>query len=320
MNKRIILAAGHGGGDSGATGQGTTEAVECIQIVNRAADKLRADGQLEVVVVPHELGLVAGINWVNARYKNLEDALCIEVHKNATVNAHGIEVWYWGKDTKSQALAQALLGGIMTVAGMPTSRGAKGDDTNRWGSLGWIRETNPWALLVEMGFVSDGGDAVDDPADDRYAEGLKLGVLRVFGLTPKAPQPVPLPEPPTPPGTVPGTPAPKYRVYSNTAQIGAYNTQDGAWNKYVVGGVKIVEVASDRDVTAEFVAKYRPKVDAPLDTEPHPTPKPTGETNTQAPPTPALPPITEPGESLYTVIAQAVEKFINWLKSFKRKG
>lgn len=260
---RIILCAGHGGGDSGAVGQGTTEAAEAIQIVNRTADLLRADGRLQVTVVPHELGLLAGINWVNANFKNLEDGLAIEIHKNATVNATGIEIWYYSGSSRSMAMAQEVLTGIMRVPGMPKSRGVKGDATNAHGRLGWIRETNTWAILAEMGFVSNGGDPVDDSADQRYAQGLYQGILYTFGLDPKSvpvvvPTPVPVPAP-----TV------KWKVYdSANKQIGAYNTEAGAWNKYQAEGTKIIEVASGRDVTSEFVLKYRP---API---PMPNPDP----------------------------------------------
>ncbi len=261
MVNRAILAAGHGGGDPGSTGQGTTEAAECIQIVNRTADKLRADGRVEVIIVPHELGLIDAINWINARYKNLEDGICLEVHKNATIDAHGIETWYWGGDSQSQALAQKLQDGIMSVSGMPVSRGIKGDNTNRWGSLGFIRDTNPWALLVEMGFVSNGGDPVDDAADDRYAEGVYRGILRVLGLPPK-PVSVPV-NPPTPTPTPPPVQV-AFRVYNNEKQIGAYNTEINAWMKYRdAGGVRITN-SKGEDITAYFVNKYRPQEPPPV--------------------------------------------------------
>jgi hypothetical protein len=259
MNTTIILAAGHGGGDSGATGQGTTEAAECIQIVNRAADKLRADGRFEVVVVPHELNLIDEINWINARYKNLEDGICLEIHKNATVNGHGIEAWFYSGDSKSQAIAQDLLDGIMSVPGMPVSRGVHGDATNRWGSLGWIRETNPWAILLEMGFVSDGGDPVDDTADNIYAEGIYKGVLNLFAYD--APQA-------SPPAPAPAPVKIAFRVYNNEKQIGAYNSEANAWAKFRdAGGVRITN-SDGKDVTATFVAKYRPTVPTPQPTTP----------------------------------------------------
>lgn len=248
MNKRLIVAAGHGGGDPGATGQGTTEAATVVDITNRLADKLRADGQIEVVVVPHELGLIDSINWVNTRYKNTDDGYALEVHKNSAVGGHGVEVWYWSGDGASQSKAQAVLDGLVQVTGLP-NRGVKGDATNRYGRLGWIRDTNPWAGLAECGFITNGGDFLDP---DKYAEGLKIGVLKLWGLSPKA-KPVPVPTPP-PVANV------SWRVYAGDKQIGAYTVEANAWNKYSsANGTKIVD-KDGKDVTAYFVEKYRPPV------------------------------------------------------------
>lgn len=260
MVKRLILAAGHGGGDSGAVGQGTTEAATCIDIVNRTAELIRADGRFEVVVVPHELGLADSIRWVNARYKNLEDGYALEVHKNAFVGAHGVEVWFYGGDSISQQYAQHIQNGLVELTGLP-NRGVKPDTSNRHGSLGWIRETNPWAGLAECGFITDGGDPLDP---GMYALGIYLGAMKLFGLAPK---PVVAPAPPVP--------APKpdvaYRVFANGKQIGAYKEEKNAWEKYVTaGGTAILDVLGN-DVTATMVLKYRPQVPQPApDAEPHP--------------------------------------------------
>src|SRR6187402_3146062 len=91
IQKRVILAAGHGGGDNGAQGQGTTEAHETVQITDRVAAYLRDKG-IDVQVVPHSLNLGATIDWINARFKNLNDGLAIEIHKNAG-GGTGSEVW-----------------------------------------------------------------------------------------------------------------------------------------------------------------------------------------------------------------------------------
>jgi hypothetical protein len=252
MNRRVVLCAGHGGGDSGAVGQGTTEAAECIDITNRTADKLRADGQVEVVVVPHELDFKQGMDWVNARYKNLEDGIALEIHKNSTVNAHGVETWFYGGDGQSQDYGQRLVNALAAATGLP-NRGTKPDTSNRWGSLGWMRDVTMWSILAECGFISDGGDAVGAAANDKFAEGMKNGALAILGLSPT---PAPAPIPTTPPVSV------NFRVIGNDGkQIGAYKTEDNAWNKYqsVAGAAKIVD-KSGNDVTAQFVAKYRPVV------------------------------------------------------------
>lgn len=180
IQKRVILCAGHGGGDPGAIGQGTTEANEVIDITNRTVELLRKDGQIEVVHVPNELNFEQGIAWVNSKFKDMNDGLSIEVHKNsAGVPAHGVEVWYYGGDTDSDTLARKLQDKLKTI--LP-DRGAQPDTSNRWGQLGWMRNVNTWSLLVEMGFVSDGGDPVGPSANAKYAKALAQGVLNVFGL------------------------------------------------------------------------------------------------------------------------------------------
>ena len=37
-------------------------------------------------------------------------------------------------------------------------RGVHGDKENRWGRLGFVRDTKPLALLFEMGFISNKAD------------------------------------------------------------------------------------------------------------------------------------------------------------------
>lgn len=180
MNTRVILCAGHGGSDPGAVGQGTTEASEAISIVDKCVEILRRDGQLDVVQVPNELEFVDGINWVNANYPSLDDGLSVEVHKNgASSEAHGAETWYFADDGDSESLAHKLQDKLAEV--LP-DRGVKPDASSRFGRLGWIRDVNTWSLLVEMGFVSDGGDPIDDDADARYATALAKGILNVWGL------------------------------------------------------------------------------------------------------------------------------------------
>lgn len=53
MDRRIIIAVGHGATENGAQARGRTEAAECIDIVNRTVAKLRFDGRIEMIVVPH---------------------------------------------------------------------------------------------------------------------------------------------------------------------------------------------------------------------------------------------------------------------------
>lgn len=199
MDQRIILAAGHGGGDAGAVAQGTTEANETVQITNRTADYLRSWG-VETVVVPHELGLVDSINWVNARYKSISNGLSIEIHKNSG-GGTGVEVWAPSyADATSTNQAQHIVNKLSAVTGLK-NRGVKYAQNNRFGKLGWTDDTNTYALLIEAGFIDV--DAVDDAADDRFARGIAEGIMSLFGRA--IPQPAPAAPAPAAPSTPPAS-------------------------------------------------------------------------------------------------------------------
>lgn len=187
IQKRVILAAGHGGGDNGAVGQGTTEANETIQITDRVAQLLRDKG-VEVVVVPHALNLGATIDWINARYKGLNDGLSIEIHKNSG-GGTGNEVWAPSyPDATSKANAQKIVDAMTAATGL-RNRGVKQAQNNRWGRLGFTDDTNTYALLIEAGFIDV--DSNGDEADAKFAEGIANGILKVFEAGAVAPTPAP---------------------------------------------------------------------------------------------------------------------------------
>lgn len=261
MNTRVILAAGHGGGDSGAVSRGTTEAAQAIDIVNRTAEYLRRDGRVEVVVVPHELGLVQTIGWINARYKNLEDGLALEIHKNSG-GGTGVETWYYADDQESKRKADALQFDLARIAEMP-NRGSKDERTNRWGQLGFVHDTNPWALLVECGFIDR-----DHFDNDKYAHGLARGILAAgWGVVLKE-DVVPTTPPPV---VVPPKVTWNWKVLSvpEGKQLVAASKKETAWNYYksAKGAARIVDVTG-ADVTAAFVAEFRPTPPQSPDAEP----------------------------------------------------
>lgn len=260
MQRRVILCAGHGGGDSGAVANGVTEAGQAIDIVNRTADHLRRDGQIEVIVVPHELGLVQSISWVNVRFKGPEDGLCLEIHKNSGAG-NGVETWYFGGSAESARKAQAMQRELAALTGLP-DRGIKPDTSNRFARLGWIRDTIPWALLLECGFM--GRDHYDN---DAYARAIGRGVLANFGILPREQTPPPAPAPTPDPPKVEWN----YKVVAEPGgkQLGVYKEKPNVWNKYksVNGAAKILARGGE-DLTPQFVEEFRPK---PIPS-PHPDP------------------------------------------------
>lgn len=187
IQKRVILAAGHGGGDNGAVGQGVFEANETVQITNKVAEVLRNKG-VEVVLVPHSLNLGPTIDWINARYKGLNDGLAIEIHKNSG-GGTGSEVWTPSyPDATSRSNAQKIADAMAAATGQ-RNRGVKEAQNNRWGRLGFTDDTRPYALLIEAGFIDV--DPVDDNADSKYAQGIAQGILNIFGTGAVAPKPAP---------------------------------------------------------------------------------------------------------------------------------
>ncbi len=188
INRVAILVAGHGGGDPGATGQGTIEANETINIVDKVYDLLAPHPDIIVEKAPNSQDYVASTAWVNANYLHLDDGVVVEVHKNSfSGSATGIETFTGiGPDGETTRLATCVNNGQVETTGL-RNRGIK------QGAFYLITDTNPRAVLTESGFVSDGGDPVGDAANKKYALGIANGICDFFGVArPNATPPKPV--------------------------------------------------------------------------------------------------------------------------------
>jgi hypothetical protein len=156
--KRIILCAGHGGGDSGAVNGVYREADQTIKIVDKVNLKLNNIGT-STLVVPHSLDYILSTNWTNSSSK--DEDLLIEVHRDSALNVDENEsstrlgVYGVGDSAYSMELANTL-GAIFK---------RKSKNNNSWvrpdtviGGLYLIRNVKPTALLVEMGFMQGRND------------------------------------------------------------------------------------------------------------------------------------------------------------------
>jgi len=176
--QKIVLQAGHGGGDPGATGNSSTENVETNQIVARLARILRFNN-LNVVIDP-DLSLANAVSYVNRNYKFGQDWL-LEIHKDSAAadpnllrNRMGI--YYYGGDIDSQNIAQSMIQ-IMESNGASPASWANPDTVSRFGRLGWIRDTIPLAHLIECGFMQDD---IGDVADEKYAKWVAQAICGVL--------------------------------------------------------------------------------------------------------------------------------------------
>ena len=232
MDRRIIIAAGHGGKAPGAIARGRKEYSECIDIVNRIAAKVRADGRIALVVVPHDLDYVASIAWVNRRFGE-NAGYAVEVHKNAgPPGATGVEAWYETGNSEAAKRAETVLRDLTRVSRLK-SRGIKKDSDYHGGRLAWCRNLKPLSGLYECGFITH-----DHFNNELYAEGMFRGLLAMFGLK----EPV----------------AQIYRVIAHDGrQIGAYRVRSNAWRAFLtVSGGATIRNREGRDVTAEFADEF----------------------------------------------------------------
>lgn len=240
---KVILVAGHGGGDPGAVYQNKTEAVENIDIVNRTAKYMAEDGRVDVVIVPHSLNMMDGIYWINKQAGVLSDEiLTFSVHKNMFDKpAYGYET-FAGESVYQTDRMKALHGAIAKRSTLK-DRGLKNHKTLYAAGLGFIRVTKFEAALGEFGFMH-----TDHYDNSKYALGLAEGIYKYFGLTLKRKA-----------VTVANNTATKYyRVFdSKGKQLGAYASVANAWKKYkdVLDKGKITNWEGE-DITGDVKDQY----------------------------------------------------------------
>lgn len=108
--------------------------------------------------------LVNRISWIN-KYGSEKDWL-LSIHGNAASNpkVRGVTTCYMGgsnaacKESKALSLAYSKGTGVPVWAG-----GAFDDRDGRFGRIGMVRDTEPFALLIEAGFVTNKADMAISP-------------------------------------------------------------------------------------------------------------------------------------------------------------
>ena len=83
---------------------------------------------------------------------------------------------------KSKLIAKTLIDKYCDITGYK-NRGAKPDTSTRHGRLGWIRDTKPWATLIECCFI-DNKDDMKKFEVDMVAYAIYEGVCDIFNVPP----------------------------------------------------------------------------------------------------------------------------------------
>ena len=227
MIHAIFVDAGHGLGptggiDNGASGNGTTERQEVVEIATELIKSLRSDPALSTVeIIPigveSRMMLKDKIAEANAYCRehqwSAEHALLVSIHLNATTSptARGLEAWYSKQKPAARYFAQCILNQVSSRTGIPLRPTTLlTSDANRWGRLGILDDTIATGCLVECGFITNEFDAKvlkDASLDDRFAEGIHRGIREYLSLsaapTLGTPSTTTVSTPPAPPTSAP---------------------------------------------------------------------------------------------------------------------
>ena len=181
MVKKAFIGVGHGGSDPGAVANGIKEKDAALTIA------LACKAELERHGVEVRISRFKDENDpLEQRIRECNDFapdLALDIHLNAG-GGDGVEVFYHYKGGTSKELAENVLNAIVAVGqnsrGIKVKLGADGRDY-----FGFIRRTNPPAVIVECAFLDNKKDVqIIDTAAEQKAMGVAIakGVLKTLGV------------------------------------------------------------------------------------------------------------------------------------------
>ena len=187
MPIRVFIDQGHNpqGVNDGAQGNGLREQ-DVPYVVGRAlADMLREDPRFAVRLsrnTPTEsLGtsnatsLAARVQRANSWPANYFVSIHCNSNPNPAIN--GSEVYVYQEATQAFWLGQHIIQGLVQEAG------TRDNGVRVNSSLYVLRRTSMPAVLVELGYLSNPGDAMKLREDPRsFARGIYVGMLSYFGF------------------------------------------------------------------------------------------------------------------------------------------
>lgn len=198
VKKKIIVNAGHflptDKGfvceNCGFNNETLNEAELTIKIRDELLPMLKRN-LFDVTSVPDDRNLRQSIDIANVAAPTLNDGLCMDIHLNSNKNPdmRGVEM-YSGTSPISAQISRVLSKNLAKIAQIP-DRGYKPHTQAFVGSLGWIVQTNSWAVVAECAFLSNKDDRAllqrpDGP--NLIAKGILYGILELYGMTPIEPE------------------------------------------------------------------------------------------------------------------------------------
>ena len=187
MAIRIYIDQGHNpvNPNAGAEGNGLREQNITYRIGRELATLLQADPDYEVRLSRPTAQTQLGNSLSSSLRARVQDANAwgadyfISLHTNASEisSATGTEAFVYARDSAAFDLAEDLVAGVANVTGLP-NRG-----TFVRSGLYVLRKTAMPAVLLELGFITNPGDAAlmnENPG--LFAQGIYQGIKNYIGV------------------------------------------------------------------------------------------------------------------------------------------
>lgn len=187
MAIKIFIDQGHNPGtiNGGASGNGLSEEAVNFTVGSMLADLLDSDPRFIVRTSRMFPQQVLGISTTDslhsrvnmANYWNADYFISIHSNSNSNPNINGTEAYVYRRNSRAWYLGEDIVAGIVEQTGI------KDNMVRTNPALYVLRATRMPAVLVELGYLSNAGDAAklrDDPYS--FAYGIYLGMLNYFNM------------------------------------------------------------------------------------------------------------------------------------------
>jgi len=186
MPIKIFIDQGHNpqNPNAGAEGNGLAEQDVTYEIGRALAELLNGDPNYAAALSRNDPEQILGNSNASSLEARVRGAIdfgadyFISIHNNASTatSASGNEAYVYSKQSPAFELAKSIVKSVSDITGLP-DRGVFARPT-----LYVLRKTPMPATLLEMGFITNPGDAAimrDDPS--LFARGIYNGIKEYFG-------------------------------------------------------------------------------------------------------------------------------------------
>ncbi len=184
---KIYIDQGHNPRDinTGAEGNGLREQDVTYEVGVELAELLERSGNYQVRLSRNSPNEVLGTSNASSLRTRVADANAwgadyfISIHTNGSTDpsARGVEAYAYSRDSQAFRLGEDIVDGLVAATGFP-KRGMFARP-----GLYVLKKTNMPATLVEIGFISNPGEAAvmrDNP--ELFARGIYNGIVDFTGL------------------------------------------------------------------------------------------------------------------------------------------